>query len=485
MNDSFLFYDIETTGLSRAFDQILEFAAIRTDPDLNEIGRFRASIRLREDVIPSPAAILVNRIRTTRFLSGQCEYEAMRDIHREVNRPGTISIGYNSIGFDDEFLRFSFHRNLLPPYTHQFANRCRRMDLLPVTIMYWIHRPEVLAWPEINGKISLKLEHIGAANGLFTGQSHDAMSDTEACLRLGRRLILEEKMWRYVTGSFDPTIDARRASELPTTFSSPHGDHRLAILLASDWGARNGFLAPVLSIGLSLPYPKQHLWLRLDLPNLQEMQIENPVTASWVVRKRFGEPGILLSPDERYLERIGSDRWSQTEENIEWLKAHPPEFEALIQHHRRFRYPFIPNLDADAGLYQNGFLPRADELLCREFHAVSLPDKVPIIKRFKNREARILAARLLFRNYPDEIPEALAHEFAAHHQRICRGGPMADFNGSPRITPQRARLEIQNLRQTPGLDEEQQSLLDDLEKDILHRWSMAFDDHPPQTATPS
>ena len=64
MAETFLFYDIETTGLSRAYDQILEFAAIRTDAGLNEIERFSASLRLRQDVIPSPAAILVNRIRT-------------------------------------------------------------------------------------------------------------------------------------------------------------------------------------------------------------------------------------------------------------------------------------------------------------------------------------------------------------------------------------------------------------------------------------
>jgi len=485
MDDSFLFYDIETTGLSRAFDQILEFASIRTDLDLNEIERFRVSIRLREDVIPSPAAILVNRIRTQRFSSGRCEYEAIRDIHHEVNRSGTISIGYNSIGFDDEFLRFSFHRNLLPPYTHQFANRCRRMDLLPVTIMYWIHRPEALAWPELNGKTSLKLEDLGAANALFTGQSHDAMSDADACLQLGRRLFQEGKMWRYIAGSFDGQTDAQRAAELPTAFQSPHGSHAFGMLVTSEWGTRNGFLAPVLSIGLSIPYPKQNLWLRLDLPNLREMQVENPAGTSWVVRKRFGEPGILLPPHDRYLERIGPDRRVQTEQNIEWLKTHPAEFEALIQHHRRYRYPFIPNLDPDAGLYQNGFLPRADEALCREFHAASLSGKVDLIRRFKNREARILAARLLFRNYPEEIPEALVRESEAHRQRICCGGPMSDFNGSPRITPQRARIEVRALRQTPGLDGEQQDLLDGLEKDISQRWANAFQDRPLEAPTPS
>ena len=34
------FYDTETTGINASFDQILQFAAIRTDADLNEIERF-------------------------------------------------------------------------------------------------------------------------------------------------------------------------------------------------------------------------------------------------------------------------------------------------------------------------------------------------------------------------------------------------------------------------------------------------------------
>jgi exodeoxyribonuclease-1 len=34
---TFLFYDIETTGLNKSFDQVLQFAAIRTDLKLQEI----------------------------------------------------------------------------------------------------------------------------------------------------------------------------------------------------------------------------------------------------------------------------------------------------------------------------------------------------------------------------------------------------------------------------------------------------------------
>jgi len=157
--------DIETSGLNRAFDQILELAAIRTDLELRELERFSARIRLRRTWSLRHRPILVNRMRTERCLSGPLRIRGDTGNPRPTEPPGTTSIGYNSIGFDDEFLRFSFHRNLLPPYTHQYANRCRRMDLLPITIIYWLYRRDALDWPELNGKASLKLEDIGAATG--------------------------------------------------------------------------------------------------------------------------------------------------------------------------------------------------------------------------------------------------------------------------------------------------------------------------------
>ena len=127
---TFLFYDLETTGTDPVFDQVCQFAAIRTDHSLNEIERFERFIRLRPDVIPSAAALVKTQRSISDILHGELEYEVMRDIHRLVNTPGTISIGYNSLDFDDDFLRFGFYRNLLPPYDHQWRKGCGRADLL-------------------------------------------------------------------------------------------------------------------------------------------------------------------------------------------------------------------------------------------------------------------------------------------------------------------------------------------------------------------
>ncbi len=126
---TYLFYDLETTGLNPAFDQILQFAAIRVDTEFNEIERFNIRVALSPDVIPNPNALLVNRIHPTQLAVGINEYEAIIKIHGIVNTPGTISLRYNTLGLDDDFLCFAFFRHLLPPYWHQYKNECDRMGM--------------------------------------------------------------------------------------------------------------------------------------------------------------------------------------------------------------------------------------------------------------------------------------------------------------------------------------------------------------------
>ncbi len=475
MQSTFLFYDIETTGLNRAFDQVLQFAAIRTDRRLNPIDRHHIKVRLRPDVVPSPAAILTNRISISDFSSGLCEYEAMVQIHRLMNREATVSIGYNSLGFDDEFLRFAFHRNLLPPYTHQFKNGCGRMDLFPMAIMYWLYKKEVLTtWPQIDGKPSLKLEHLGAANQLAPGQAHDAMVDVQTTLELARRFYQKREMWDYLEGCFDKQIDRQRSEELPVVFESAAGWHRKALMIAGEYGPAQNYQVPVISIGNSVAYPNQSLWLRLDLPQLQQTTADSIAETTWAIRKRFGEPGILLPPHERYWHRLAEERRTLSAENIQWLQQNPEIFGQIINYYRQFSYPFIPELDPDAALYQIGFYSRDDEKTCRAFHRASAEKKARLIDQFASPDARKLARRVLCRNYPDHAPESFWQEFNQYLQRVNprkAEDSITDYRQNRRTTPSVALAEINELKKNGGLSAEQQHLLDDLEACILSRFA--------------
>ena len=108
---TYFFYDIETTGLNKCFDQVLHFAAIRTDSNLETISEHEFEIKLNPDVIPSPGAMMVHGMDLSSMQEGMRECDAMVQIHQLMNQPGTISLGYNTLGFDDEFLRFSFFRH--------------------------------------------------------------------------------------------------------------------------------------------------------------------------------------------------------------------------------------------------------------------------------------------------------------------------------------------------------------------------------------
>ena len=470
---TYLFYDIETTGLNRAFDQVLQFAAIRTDPELNELERHEIIVKLRPDVVPSPGAMIAHCIPISRTRSGVCEFEATAQIHALLNEPNTISLGYNTLGFDDEFLRFAFHRNLLPPYRHQYANNCRRMDLLPMVTMYYLYKSEVLEWPRVDDRVSLKLEYLKEINSLTDGVPHDALTDVLASVELARRLARERDVWNYLASHFDKGQDIRRIRRL-TRFSDRLPKHyTFGLLVSSDIGWQRNYQAPVLFLGHSIPYKDHTLWLRLDLPELRQTTPETIREHTWVVKKKYGEPGIILPPEPRFMERIDEERRAILRENQSWLEQHPDLLDAIARHHREFAYPEIPDVDADAALYQMGFLSDRDQERCRRFHRATLAERIEMIETFDHPVMRELAQRVLLRNYREHLPERFEPAFRRLMQRVNPlplEGTMIDYRGRERLTPEAALREIKRLKREEALDELQIRVLDELEPYLRERF---------------
>lgn len=55
----FVFYDLETTGISSEYDQPLQFAAIITDEHFVERQRVNIRCCLAPHILPSPQAIIL------------------------------------------------------------------------------------------------------------------------------------------------------------------------------------------------------------------------------------------------------------------------------------------------------------------------------------------------------------------------------------------------------------------------------------------
>jgi exodeoxyribonuclease-1 len=204
----------------------------------------------------------------------------------------------------------------------------------------------------------------------------------------------------------------------------------------------------------------------LDLPQLRETTLESIAETTWIIRKRLGEPGILLPPHDRYWRKIGKDRSAIFEENLKWLLENHGVFQQIIKYYREYRYTFIPNLDPDASLYQIGFYSRADEKLCRRFHWASLEEKTDLTHQFSSPDARTLAWRVICRNYPAAISAKFAGDFKTYMDRINpskEADAMIDYRKERRTTPTGALVEIKRLRQTEDITDPQLRLLSDLE----------------------
>lgn len=188
---SFVFYDTETSGTSTDFDQILQFAAIKTDADLREIDRIEMRCRLLPHVVPHPAALKVTGMSIARVTDATlpCHYEMMRAVRSKLLEwSPAIFIGYNSMNFDELLLRQALFRTLHEPYLTNTSGNCRA-DVLPLVQAASQFVPECIRVPRgENEKAVFKLDQLAPLNGFSHENAHDALADVEATIHIARRV---------------------------------------------------------------------------------------------------------------------------------------------------------------------------------------------------------------------------------------------------------------------------------------------------------
>ena len=180
----FVFYDFETTGRSPAFDQALQFAAIYTDEDFVEIERVNIRSRLLPYILPAPKALEITGIDPNDTLSTDLpnafEFAQKLQYLTEKWSPACW-VGFNSVSFDENFLRQIFYQNLQPNIYATQNHGNTRHDLMNIVYAVYAQHPETLIWPEDEtGKKIFKLEKLAPANGLKNFNAHDALADVEA-----------------------------------------------------------------------------------------------------------------------------------------------------------------------------------------------------------------------------------------------------------------------------------------------------------------
>jgi exodeoxyribonuclease I len=188
----FVFYDLETTGISPAYDQPLQFAAILTDEHFVEKQRVNIRCRLAPHILPSPQALIVTGVTpdqlTDPSLPSLFEF-SQRVVALTEQWAPAIWVGYNTMKFDEEVLRQTFYQNLSPSiYATQF-NGNTRFDVMTAVYAAYVRDPGLLAWSQDEaGRRSFKLDRLAPANGFNGHNAHDALGDVEATIHIARRI---------------------------------------------------------------------------------------------------------------------------------------------------------------------------------------------------------------------------------------------------------------------------------------------------------
>lgn len=203
MSNTIYWYDYETTGLDSRQERIIQFAGLRTDEQLNVIGKpLTLYCKPANDVLPDPRACMITGISPQKALAeGLIEADFIAAIHKEFSTPNTCVAGYNNIRFDDEFTRNTLYRNFYNPYAHEWQYGNTRWDLIDIVRLTRALRPEGIVWPEDNGYPSIRLELLTKANKIKHEAAHDAMSDVYATIAMARLIRDKQpRLYEYMYG---------------------------------------------------------------------------------------------------------------------------------------------------------------------------------------------------------------------------------------------------------------------------------------------
>lgn len=451
----FVFYDLETTGRMPEFDQFVQFAAVETDDQFNEIDCFSLRCRLGRHIVPSPEALLVNRVSPAMLTDSGLPsyYEALRRVRAKLLEwSPAVFVGYNSISFDEDFLRQGFYQTLQPPYLTNTKGNARG-DILRVARATAIYAPSVLKVPKNDhGDPVYRLDRLAPANGYASGGQHEAMNDVKATLFLASLirqkagLVWETmKRWtrkREVVGFLmqgDPVwhtgVHARNraySSRIAYCGQNPERDSHLAAF-DLQFDPQEVIELPIRRLVSALNgSPKK---IRTILANRQPIIMPSEIkpaagTLSKVPERHVRTRVALIRGNARFRERV--------------CKALAGQFPVGE-----------PSQFVEQRIY-DGFLTPADEKIAEEFHSSSWVERVRLLGELHDERARELGERLVYLEGPEALPKAARKRLDVwRKERIVTNAAEV-----PWMTVPKALAEVEHLMAAPRGPQEKKALTD-------------------------
>lgn len=430
-----LWHDYEAWGANPTKDHPSQFAAIRTDMDLNEIDEpVNWLCQIPNDYLPHPIACLITGITPQKSLrDGITEAEFMAKVHSELAKPNTCTVGYNSIRFDDEVTRHSLYRNFYDPYAREWQNGNSRWDIIDLVRATYALRPDGINWVyKDSGEPSFKLEDLAQANGILHESAHDALSDVRATIGLAKlikqhqpklfdfffSLRKKDAVWQQMNlEQLVPLIHV--SSKLPSiqgccTWVVPviqHPTNKNAVV------ALNLQLDPSPLLHLSVEELNEKLYQKSS--DLVPGEKRLPIKQIHVNKCPFVAMAKSLSAENA--ERLDIDR-EQCLENLKFIQNNAQTIADKLYQLSSipFKHDEQDTVDCDHALYSGGFISNQDRLTCQMVLASQPEQLAALSNEFSDTRLAKLLFRYRARNFPntlnsEEIQRWQAHRFSRLH----------------------------------------------------------------------
>lgn len=187
---SYVFYDFETSGNNKDFDQILQIGAVLVNESFQIKDKLNVSCRLKKNIIPAPEALLINKISIDQLNSHNVShYHLVEELRQKFDEwSPACFVGFNSIGFDEDVLRQGLFQSFNFPYLTS-AKGNTRLDVLKLTRAVSAFAPNSIAIPlGKDNKPSFKLQNLTKVNQVVHDNAHDAMGDVIATMEIAKKI---------------------------------------------------------------------------------------------------------------------------------------------------------------------------------------------------------------------------------------------------------------------------------------------------------
>ncbi len=404
-----IFYDLETTGRDPHWDQILQVGATKVTKEFNEIDSFEFRCRLKPGLIPSPFALAVNNTDYAKLLKTEySHYEMLQKLEKKfVDWSPSLFIGYNSINFDEEFLRNSLFRALRDPYLTS-KNNNQRADLLELLRTVEFFFPNTLNVPtNEKQKKTFKLDQIAPANSI-NHLAHDAFGDVMATKQLAQ-LISKRKpsLWRSFLEGSNKSMVYKTLSEEKVVFMCQTFYGKSTPISGAFLFIHPVYKYPVL---FDLNYDPQE-FIKLNLKDLKDVYLSGQKFLKFV---KSNKSPILLKKNQI------EDSWFSTSINIIEFQKRSEVVKNATSLKQKLASMLLDlaeesqqdkelngsqeDIMAEETLYIGGFPTPKDQKLKEQFRNGNWSNRYNLCQQFSDKRFSYFGLRLIYEECPETLP---------------------------------------------------------------------------------